>query len=147
MTEKQSQPFRWLHLSDFHVGQAGVAEPSFFQHILDHIQSQPMPDGIFITGDIASSGLEEQYDTFVQHFLTPLKQLAPSVTCFMIPGNHDVDRREVEYLNRKGILDNKHQFFEPTAQGLAQRTKTVLPALHAYRKYLLSTADWLCSEF
>lgn len=57
-------PLRWLHLSDFHVGEKKDEKTQLFQQILDDIRAHQSagkgPDLIFITGDIVGLAPEEK---------------------------------------------------------------------------------------
>lgn len=95
----------WVHISDLHFGHGG-ARTRFDQagvvrgivRDCDIVRRQiGTPDFVFLTGDIAFSGTE--YDD-VRSWLEDLSK-ATGVTCdkiFMVPGNHDVDRRATKGL-------------------------------------------------
>jgi predicted MPP superfamily phosphohydrolase len=104
----------WLHLSDLHIG---CKEPnkdwtSLSQALREDIQEhqkpsdqQPprcakvtlRPDLIFITGDVAYRGSEEEYKQ-AEKLLNSIWTTTGLGTerTFVVPGNHDVDRRVVE---------------------------------------------------
>lgn len=60
--------FRWLHLSDFHIGKDNYGQIKLFSYLLEHIKERKnsgwIPDAVFITGDIANKGKEADYETF-----------------------------------------------------------------------------------
>lgn len=91
-----SKKVTWLHLSDLHFR---VTEDSFerqliydglledLKHIEEHI------DLVFVTGDIAYSGCQEEYIIASEFFDNVLKILNLSKDAiFFVPGNHDIQR-------------------------------------------------------
>jgi 3',5'-cyclic AMP phosphodiesterase CpdA len=72
-----SDPIRWLHLSDFHVGKDDWAQRRLFEKIIEHVADQKgkgfIPDVVFITGDIANAGQKSQYTEFHRGFFAPLQ--------------------------------------------------------------------------
>jgi len=132
---------RWLHLSDFHVGKDNYAQRKLFSHILKHVadklQAGFAPDFIFITGDVANQGLETEYACFVNEFLAPLqKALGTDVKnrIFVVPGNHDVDRRKNRFFNKEVILSHGSQFFDSDENGREDR-EIVIPRFDAYNTF------------
>lgn len=91
---------RWLHLSDFHVGRDSYGQIKLFEQIINHIDIRinngKIPDFIFITGDIAHNGQQNEYDLFMSEFINPLKSLFDNngipFRLYVVPGNHDYDR-------------------------------------------------------
>lgn len=72
---------RWLHLSDLHIGRTQeVPQQSVVGSLVKQIEnvlsigSKPV-DAIFITGDIANSGLKKEYDQFVSIVMVKLKSI------------------------------------------------------------------------
>ncbi|MGT2430017.1 metallophosphoesterase family protein [Cupriavidus basilensis] len=63
-----SDQIKWLHLSDFHFGKNPFEQDFSAKKLLGHLSEQKEsgiePDFIFITGDIANSGKEKEYDDF-----------------------------------------------------------------------------------
>lgn len=144
---------KWLHLSDFHVGLDDYGQTQIFKYILDHIEEKQSKQGnidfVFITGDIAQSGLEKEYDKFAEEFITPLKKIiTKECKIFLVAGNHDVDRKRFRTFSPEeaiSILD----FFDPTSKGLENR-QDILMRFSAYREfqqlYFDEQDDWLNSE-
>jgi hypothetical protein len=108
-------PAIFVHVSDIHFGQ----ERDERIHIHSDVKAQLIADasevvgslpggtahGILVTGDIAFSGVKEQYDSAGAW----LDSLADSIGCpihsiQMIPGNHDVDRKKSS-LSADHLLD------------------------------------------
>jgi 3',5'-cyclic AMP phosphodiesterase CpdA len=136
-----NQELRWLHLSDFHVGKDNYGQQKLFSHILQHVadkvQTGFTPDFVFITGDIANQGLETEYSCFASEFLAPLQSVLGTDIknkIFMVPGNHDVDRRKNRCFDKKGILNNRSRFFDSDENGREDR-EIVFPRFHAYNTF------------
>ncbi|MEM9025922.1 MAG: metallophosphoesterase [Verrucomicrobiota bacterium] len=88
---------RWLHLSDFHEGLMPKEGRQAFNlskivdSVKDKVADSFIPDFVFVTGDLAQSGDEEQFKRFYETFINPLKEALPRETpFFFVPGNHDV---------------------------------------------------------
>ncbi|MFH1219229.1 MAG: metallophosphoesterase, partial [Candidatus Eisenbacteria bacterium] len=100
-----SSLFSWLHLSDLHVGHGSFSHRLDQRLVLDQLRHDiehrpadfPDPDVILVTGDVAFSAdsrAPEEYDIARQwlHECAKLLGLGPEAV-FIVPGNHDVDRR------------------------------------------------------
>ena len=101
----------WLHLSDWH--QKGHQEDTKFDRevVLDALlkdiegRSAISPlleeiDFIIFSGDVAYSGLHEEYEVAIQQLFNPLleKRGVSRDRLFIVPGNHDLDRTAFELL-------------------------------------------------
>ena len=97
-----------LHLSDVHFKRKDKeTTPTFHQDVavkmIDTIKQHldkyhVVPDVAAVTGDIAFSGKEYEYDE-AKLFFKDLKAVLPSKTEFLaVPGNHDVERDKVDPL-------------------------------------------------
>ncbi|MBE9012603.1 metallophosphoesterase [Pseudanabaenaceae cyanobacterium LEGE 13415] len=147
-------PIRYLHLSDFHVGKDKYAERKMFRKILNHVQEKKdqnwIPDLVFITGDIANRGKAEEYEVFTDEFLLGLYETLGNWNglIFTVPGNHDVNRNEVEFLAREELCRSRNQVFESTRSGLQKRQRALLPGINAYCNNDESNApkQWINSE-
>jgi predicted MPP superfamily phosphohydrolase len=93
-----------LHLSDVHCKQkeketdptfSGVVKERMIHTIKEHMDiNAAVPDVVVVTGDVAFSGKE--YDG-AKEFFESLRSILPEKTSFLVvPGNHDVDRSEVD---------------------------------------------------
>jgi hypothetical protein len=111
---------RYLHISDLHLtGQAGEGEgwaaEQFNQDVvtrsmLDAIATLDPPDLIFLSGDLAQRGKPDEYrvvEVFVQRLLAATG--VPAERLFLVPGNHDVDRGQVEKRHLKWWYDFEEQ--------------------------------------
>jgi len=104
----------WLHLSDFHIGLDNFGQTQLFKYILRHIEVRNKPDFIFITGDIAQSGIKGEYDKFENEFILPLEEIVgKECKILSVPGNHDVDRNKQRFFSREEIHSTA-EFFDPT---------------------------------
>jgi len=133
------EPFRWLHLSDFHVGKDRYGQCCLFKYILQNVQQAisggKPPFAVFITGDIANSGAESEYQTFLDEFFWPLQELlsqSPSSDrIFIVPGNHDVTRSQARAVRTHGLLSHIPTFLDPTADAQFERT-LLFPRFQAF---------------
>jgi len=144
---------RWLHLSDFHVGKDEYGQRQIFKYILGEVSSKIVqrkgPDIIFITGDIANFGLKSEYEEFIDEFILPLMELLGhdwQGKIYVVPGNHDVNRKEAEAVSAYSIPSKTPGFFDPTLEAAAKRT-FILPRFSAYLRSSLPDigGSWLLS--
>ncbi|MCU0289767.1 MAG: metallophosphoesterase, partial [Acidobacteria bacterium] len=96
-----------LHLSDIHFKKKKdededndvfrkTIQERLIEAVTGHAENRGNPDFVVITGDIAFSGKQEEYKEALK-FLVKLKAGLPKETEFLVvPGNHDVDRDEVD---------------------------------------------------
>ncbi|MBK8964219.1 MAG: metallophosphoesterase [Candidatus Competibacteraceae bacterium] len=100
------QPIRILHLSDFHftADKAWDAEPvlgDLAEFIAKEGRGGRVPDLVAITGDLAFSGTDEEYrlarDWLDEQLWPALPQDFPRDRLLLVPGNHDVDRKKVNF--------------------------------------------------
>ena len=128
---ENSKNVRWLHLSDFHIGQENFGQSFILErtisHIKDHVDAGLGPDFIFITGDIAYKGKKEEYERFYYEFLAPLDEFIPDLfsKLYMVPGNHDLDRNVNEGFDRILMMPIASPFFEPHPDSLPRRQMLV----------------------
>ena len=89
--------FRWLHVSDFHIGQN--ARPDTWdtarETLLDGIKQAVQLDGpidlLVATGDLVFSGHSEQYKRF-DDLREQLVDATGAKAFVAVPGNHDLER-------------------------------------------------------
>jgi len=106
----------WWQFSDIHWPANPQPERTEFTRELlvelggNTLHRHDAPDFIVITGDIALSGMPEEYESVTKHFVGPLKDLLSTpqsdteVPIFSIPGNHDLNREEARYCNPERII-------------------------------------------
>jgi hypothetical protein len=110
----------WLHISDFHVKSGDsydrdVVLRALVRAVHEYSKTGLHPDLIFATGDIAHSGKPDEYTAAGNFFIDLLAttQLERK-RLFVIPGNHDVDRKSGDFLKR--TLDTREEadaYFDP----------------------------------
>ncbi len=97
---------RWLHLSDLHFGDDrqhhGLDRSRVLSALLDDVKQQlataePL-DAVFVTGDVAWTGAESNYEEAQAWFglllqAATVKNKIPEL--YWVPGNHDLDRTQV----------------------------------------------------
>jgi len=131
--------FRWLHLSDFHVGKDQYGQCCLFKYILENVKNAVSagkpPHAVFITGDIANSGEKSEYDTFFYEFLWPLHELLiktpGSDLIYAVPGNHDVTRSKARAVRTHGLLSYIPTLLDPTIDAKLER-ETLFPRFQAF---------------
>jgi predicted MPP superfamily phosphohydrolase len=93
-----------LHLSDIHFKKKIDEEnKTIRQHVqaglIDavgaHAKEHGSPDFVAVTGDIAFSGKKHEYDEAGEFFEKLKKTFQPGTVFLAVPGNHDVDRKQV----------------------------------------------------
>jgi len=144
----------WLHVSDFHVGMDQYAQRNIFKYILAEVDAYKRsgftPDFIFISGDLGYDGARDQFDLLNNGFVAPLvTSLGDEYLdrVFIVPGNHDVDRRQARAVRRYDVLEEIPNFLDPTEEGLAERTP-LLARFRAFDEYpwTLENSGWLTSK-
>ena len=91
--------FQWIHISDFHLPTATrMIETWYIRALVKQIRWQRehgfQADAIFATGDIANRGQACEYESASVFFDNVLEAAGLGKSAlFMVPGNHDVDRR------------------------------------------------------
>ncbi len=128
---------QWLHISDFHFKAGdGYDRNVVLQALLGLVERYRKegrrPDLIFATGDIAQSGKESEYKLATTFFDELLKAAQLDKRhLFIVPGNHDIDRDQGEFLGRP--LDSgarADKYFEP-----GRRKVHLVDKLAAYRSW------------
>lgn len=120
-------PIRFLHVSDFHLRPARVAryeQDRVLDGLVQFLERDragfPL-DLVFVTGDLAFSGRPEEF-TLVAELLARVLEVTgvPSEHLFVVPGNHDVDRRVGRWLLRslESDKDSIAFFEEPDGRAL-----------------------------
>jgi calcineurin-like phosphoesterase family protein len=144
---------RWLHLSDFHFGKEVFQQELVSGKIIDHIKEQisegNKPDFIFITGDIANAGKKEEYELFVKIILDPIIETMGrdfKDRIFVVPGNHDLNRKTNKGFSRESFLGVEGGFFDPTAESLDDRNMLIDRFTHFMYQIELPLAIDIFSE-
>ncbi|MDO8946635.1 MAG: metallophosphoesterase [Desulfocapsaceae bacterium] len=93
--------FRWLHLTDLHLGMPGQASlwpnmEEIFLNDLKFLQEQIGPwDMVLFTGDLTQRGTKPEFDEvdkLLQKFWSRFKEWRLTPELLAIPGNHDLVR-------------------------------------------------------
>jgi 3',5'-cyclic AMP phosphodiesterase CpdA len=107
--------YRWLHLSDIHIGCEGRAE--WWQTLEDFKKSLKIwlpkvggvPDMILLTGDLTNRGAADEYEKFTGFLDGVQKALAEhgaQPLVIAVPGNHEVQRASGEQAYPYAIIDS-----------------------------------------
>jgi 3',5'-cyclic AMP phosphodiesterase CpdA len=111
--------FRWLHLSDIHMGH-GDAEHGWDQTLVldalrldlaDQVKRQQAPiHAIFVTGDVAFSGTGKKSTEYseAKAWLSEIATTAgvPTDRVVIVPGNHDVNRAADNDRSTRRLVDS-----------------------------------------
>lgn len=96
----------WLHVSDFHLSDCApydqvVILRALVESVKRFWEEGHVPDLIFATGDITQTGKAKEYESATNFFNDLLDAAGlKRDRLFIVPGNHDVDRSEGEFLAR-----------------------------------------------
>jgi 3',5'-cyclic AMP phosphodiesterase CpdA/CheY-like chemotaxis protein len=95
----------WLHLSDLHLGSRPYEQEKVLKQLLEDVdEAHWNPDFIVVTGDIAASAQQEQYEFAGEFFDALLAGTGLSKkSLFVVPGNHDVDWSKLGRFRDQGI--------------------------------------------
>lgn len=137
--------FKWLHLSDFHIGKDNYGQIKLFDYILEHIKDNKdkgnIPDAVFITGDIANNGCEEQYRVFSEDFLLRLLDIYDDMPrIYIVPGNHDIDRNQCMLAagSLYSVLNEGQNIFFDTDKAGFTRRKEILNRFSGFQNGFIS---------
>ncbi|MCB9738905.1 MAG: metallophosphoesterase [Deltaproteobacteria bacterium] len=96
------RPLCWLHLSDLHLQATDWRQSLVISQLVRDLpellrERDLQPTLVFCTGDIASSGQPAEYLAASEAFAALLQALGvdPRQRLFLVPGNHDVDRKAI----------------------------------------------------
>jgi len=95
----------FIHLSDIHFKRCSGSEYDVEEDIRNEIlldaaeasQQLGRPEGILVAGDIAFSGIAEEYDVakkWLANLCEKVGRTPENIWC--VPGNHDVDRSQIK---------------------------------------------------
>lgn len=116
-----ASPIALLHLSDFHFRSADHPVLERAEAIMAAVQSLMQPISalfVVVTGDIAYSGLADEYklaSAFFRDLLERFNQELPGVEVRLVfaPGNHDCDLRAVSDLRDYAMLRPRLRTLDP----------------------------------
>jgi predicted phosphodiesterase len=111
----------WLHISDLHFRSGQTYEQdtvlkALIRSLPSLLKRTSRPDFVFVTGDIANSGSAAEYIAATLFFDNLLDVLSLDKNkLFLVPGNHDVDRRLGKGLARTLLSSTEADaYFEPS---------------------------------
>jgi len=101
-SQQEKKMITWLHLSDLHIRSSdeynrNIVLQAFLKDLKEQIaEKQLQLDFALITGDIAFSGVADEY-SMVRQFWDDLIETTnlSKERLFVIPGNHDVNRKSI----------------------------------------------------
>lgn len=143
--------FKWLHLSDFHIGKDNYGQIKLFKYLHEHMSQNKkkgfFPDAVFITGDIANKGQADEYDMFLKEFIEPLSEIYESVPrIYIVPGNHDINRGQCEQAAKAlyTVLEEPgSKFFDADETGL-QKRREIIPRFENFIDFVSKTGEDIC---
>lgn len=128
---------QWLHFTDFHVGRSTGAFREALTSQVDAVKTfcltgEPI-DAVFLGGDIAYSGVKDEYNSFTELFLEPLRGIPAlhKAKFFVMPGNHDLCCDDALPISWELLKDRRSLFFCEDATGSRMR-KPITGAFNAY---------------
>jgi len=109
--ESSDNTLTWLHVSDLHCESEDrfnrkVVIDAFLSDIKSLVTDGLKPDFVAFTGDVAYHGTTSEYEIATREFFEPLLLALdlPRERLFIVPGNHDINRRKTSLL--KNISTN-----------------------------------------
>ena len=110
----------WLHVSDFHFKDDDSYDRAVvLRSLISAVEKARLknlcPDCIFVTGDVAHSGRDQEY-VAASAFFNELREVTAldKSRLFIVPGNHDVDRHKGKGLVRSLSSEEESvDFFGP----------------------------------
>ncbi|MBF0183173.1 MAG: metallophosphoesterase [Magnetococcales bacterium] len=150
MANHFSQPLRWLHLSDLHLGSPGKevwwqTNEDFAVSIQSMVKQRgAAPDLLLLTGDITHQGNPDGYSLFKEFYERLCQWLGNRPVIIPVPGNHDLLRPKSKLAARNlQILDNFAQgdadeFIKELNNDLWNRKDAsfFMPLFHHYQQWL-----------
>ena len=132
---------RWLQLCDFHLGREDEDQAIAMKELISAIglAAEDIPiDAVIISGDLAFSGLEQEYKNLKSDVILPLRSLeiTKNAKFISVPGNHDLDCTSTLPLNWASLGKSRQDLFWNSDQkGIDIRSHRA-PAFAAYAKFL-----------
>ena len=156
----------WLHISDWHQRVDGSQEDQkkrqeVADELLRDIERQIVTghidkiDFIVFSGDVAETGTEAEYEEALRVIIDPLLKFTrlPDNKLFLVPGNHDVSRQELNNLRvdlRKPCdpLTFTTERMDNLVSNLSSRAELRAPFIHFknFARRFHADADWAYSE-
>ena len=103
---------RLLHVSDLHFSERDAVDrravlASFLDDVVEQ-NAQVRIEAVVVSGDIAFAGRAAEYRLAHLHFLDPLldRLSLGRERIVLAPGNHDIDRSQIDEYTEKGLQDH-----------------------------------------
>lgn len=152
MKAKHDQ-FQLIHISDLHIRQKddfdrSVVLDPLIRRSKEDLKKGFTPEIVVVTGDIAFSGKKEEYEIAKTFFDRLLKGLGLSDDrLFVVPGNHDVDRKRYRPKDVPGY-DNMRELNEELANSdyradLLKGMTDYFRFVERHYSHLQDISDWL----
>jgi hypothetical protein len=132
---------QWLHFTDFHVGRTTGPFREALNSQVDAVKDfclngEPI-QAVFLGGDIAYGGNEEEYRVFTDFFLNPLRTIPAlqGAKFFAMPGNHDLCCDDALPIQWDHLREKKSVFFCEDDGGVRTR-KPLTGAFKEYRNFV-----------
>ncbi len=144
----------WLHLSDLHLcaprtGWDAARVLEALEVDLERLEKEAelLPDLLFVTGDLAfghlgegaGQTLDEQFleaQVLIQRVREVFSRPIPASRVFVVPGNHDVDRRRVLPMYTQYLAGLKPPDLQRLLQEKRPEWGLVMERLERYRRFL-----------
>ena len=104
MVHSRQPSLRWLHLSDFHFGEAATLDQeNCFEALKRQLRrlcdEGLQPDLVFVTGDLTYRGTGAEFSKVEVRLadLAACMALTDRERWFVVPGNHDVERSRIGF--------------------------------------------------
>lgn len=154
--ERDEVLFAWIHLSDIHFGHGSVSHQWDQRWVLELLRRDmgelldgeevPWPDAAFVTGDISFSGNCRSPDEFARasDWLSAIGDTArlKNHQIFVIPGNHDVQRRADQDRNISRLLKDLRSGEQPLDDALSDNAVDRVLLSQRQANYLSFAADF-----
>jgi len=99
-----------FHISDFHFKADHPSVERLKILVRDIEKMLPRNDAYLVfSGDLAFSGEKNQYESLLEHFFIPLENRFKKL--YLVPGNHDIDRKNSDINQSNKFLDDKAQSY------------------------------------
>lgn len=125
---EQIRTINWLHLTDLHIGRPTGSQTNAINSLVRSIGDETRGiqiDLLLLTGDLAYSGKEAEYEELEERLLRPILQMDAFLGCEVVavPGNHDLDCNEGMPIAWDSLGSNRQEiFFHSDANSLKLRS-------------------------
>ena len=146
---KRGKKATWLHISDLHLRtddqyDQSVALSSLLMDLSNLVDKEKYHfDLVFITGDIAFSGKQEEYELakqFIQNLSSATYVQTDRIFC--IPGNHDVDRSRLTPIIKESVKNLDSRELVSQVIGNSKERGYFTDRYLPYYEFLQETFPW-----